>query len=144
MSVVKISDNGPGIPQEDLPNIFKRFYRVNKDRARNTGGSGLGLSICKLITDHYIKNQCYIEMARTEENHSICKNIQDESLRDECCLTVFRDTGNPLICESLSNPDWVKGCYQDYLKIAELFGLSLCEDIPNITYKNECFSKKGQ
>ncbi|HDL18445.1 MAG TPA: HAMP domain-containing protein [Bacteroidetes bacterium] len=48
---VKIEDNGPGIPTEDMPHIFDRFYRVQKDRSRKTGGSGLGLTICKLIVE---------------------------------------------------------------------------------------------
>jgi len=44
---ISVSDTGEGIPAEDLSNIFERFYRVDRSRARATGGSGLGLTIAK-------------------------------------------------------------------------------------------------
>jgi heavy metal sensor kinase len=47
--LVKVSDTGVGIPKEEQEKIFKRFYRVDKSRSRETGGVGLGLSIAEWI-----------------------------------------------------------------------------------------------
>jgi len=50
-AVIRVADTGVGIPAEDLPHIFDRFYRVDKARTHAEGGCGLGLAICQSIVD---------------------------------------------------------------------------------------------
>ncbi len=49
--VIAVADNGPGVPSEDLPHLFERFWRRDASRQRATGGSGLGLSIARHIVE---------------------------------------------------------------------------------------------
>jgi two-component system phosphate regulon sensor histidine kinase PhoR len=61
---ISVEDNGIGIPKVDLPRVFERFYRVDKTRSRDIGGSGLGLSIVKHILESH-KSSIKVE---SEEN----------------------------------------------------------------------------
>jgi len=49
--VVRVSDDGPGIPETDLSSLFEPFFRVDRSRSKKSGGYGLGLSICKRILE---------------------------------------------------------------------------------------------
>jgi len=58
--IVRITDNGEGIEQKNIPRLFERFYRVDKSGSRKEGGSGLGLSIVKHILEAH-KEKIYVE-----------------------------------------------------------------------------------
>lgn len=63
--MVSIRDTGVGIPSQDLPRIFERFYRVDRSRNRTTGGTGLGLAIAR----HLIEGHGGRIWATSEEGH---------------------------------------------------------------------------
>ncbi len=66
--IVEVADNGIGIPAQQVGRVFERFYRVDKHRNRETGGSGLGLSICKHIIEAHNES---IDVLSTEGAGSV-------------------------------------------------------------------------
>jgi signal transduction histidine kinase len=50
-ATIEVADSGPGIPPTDLQRVFERFYRVDKSRGRNPGGTGIGLAIVKNLVE---------------------------------------------------------------------------------------------
>jgi signal transduction histidine kinase len=50
-ATIYVTDDGPGIPDADIPNVFEPFFRVDRSRSKRTGGYGLGLSICRRIME---------------------------------------------------------------------------------------------
>ncbi|MCL1793242.1 MAG: cell wall metabolism sensor histidine kinase WalK [Oscillospiraceae bacterium] len=84
---IVVKDNGMGIPEEDLPHIFDRFYRVEKARSSETGGTGLGLSIAREIVQMH-KGDISVENAEMggtvvsvilPQNSNPKENKQDEN-----------------------------------------------------------------
>ncbi|MGB5272516.1 MAG: ATP-binding protein [Flavobacteriaceae bacterium] len=58
--IVRVTDNGEGIPKQHIPRLFERFYRIDKSGSRSEGGSGLGLSIVKHIIEAH-GEKIYVE-----------------------------------------------------------------------------------
>lgn len=88
---LRITDTGPGIPPEDLPHLFQKFYRVDNSATRAIGGTGLGLFICKKIVELYNGmiwadstlgkgSTFYINLPRIETNRALQMKAKEKAL----------------------------------------------------------------
>jgi len=77
-------DSGPGIPEETLPLIFNRLYRIDSSRSRKTGGNGLGLAICKSIVEMH-------------NGRISARNLEGGGFMIEILLPIARDTEHPVV-----------------------------------------------
>ncbi|MGB8253407.1 MAG: ATP-binding protein, partial [Anaerolineaceae bacterium] len=69
MVSISVCDTGSGIPPEELPYVFDRFYRVDKSRTRKTGGSGLGLAIAKQLVEAHGGKVSVVSPVRSDPKH---------------------------------------------------------------------------
>ncbi len=76
---IEVADNGIGIPAADLPHIFERFYRVDKQRSRATGGLGLGLAIAQQIV-HVHGGKIYVS---SQVGQGTCFQVEIPNLRSQ-------------------------------------------------------------
>ena len=87
---ILIRDTGSGIPAEDLPFLFERFYRVEKHRSKKSGGSGLGLAIVKRILEAHgemITVQSTVGEGTVFEFHLACNQVGKDKEDDTNALT---------------------------------------------------------
>jgi len=75
-AIIQVADHGPGVPEPDLGNIFRPFYRVADARERDTGGVGLGLA----ITEHAMRLQGGTVCARNSSPHGLIVELRLPSL----------------------------------------------------------------
>jgi len=77
-AVIRVTDGGPGIPEAQLEKVFDPFYRIEASRSRDTGGTGLGLTIARNV-------------ARRHGGTLVLRNVAGGGL--ECTLTLPIESG---------------------------------------------------
>jgi len=87
---IDIQDNGPGIPEEKLPFVFDRFYRINSERPKEVAGTGLGLAIAK-------------ELIEAHQGKITVSSIVNKGSRFTILLPVWQDNGGKAVNETHLN-----------------------------------------
>jgi PAS domain S-box-containing protein len=88
-----VRDTGPGIPAEDIPHLFQKFYRVNNTLTRTQGGTGLGLFICRKIVELY-SGRIWVE---SQQNKGSTFYINLPRLSKEKAAELMAEQGSPSI-----------------------------------------------
>ena len=86
--IVRVTDNGEGIPEEHIPRIFERFYRVDKSRSKDKGGIGLGLAIVKHIMEAH--NQKVTVESKIGEGSTFTFSLQ-KGVKEKAMVEEYRD-----------------------------------------------------
>lgn len=105
MAMVHVSDQGPGIPEDEIPNIFKRFYRLDKARNGKAGGSGLGLAIA-------------MEIVKRHGGNIKVDSVVDEGTTFTVCLP-YRHEKKDNKTENERNPDLRRPGFSIYKAVLE-------------------------
>jgi signal transduction histidine kinase len=109
--VVSVQDTGSGIPPEDLPHVFDRFYRVDRSRGRSTGGSGLGLTIAKRIVEAHGGQIWADSWLGAGSTFSFSLRLHDNGGDSEVRSAPVRRPQNCPACGKPLEPDWLLCAY---------------------------------
>lgn len=97
-AVLSVSDNGRGIPPEELGRVREAFYRVDKARSRKEGGAGLGLSLCEQIADIHQRSWSWIPYRRKAQPYGLLFHMKRVSVLK---VIFFLQLGNKSVITSL-------------------------------------------
>ena len=82
IAIIHVADHGPGVPEPDLVNVFRPFYRVADSRERETGGVGLGLA----ITDHAVRMHGGVVCARNSPSGGLIVELRLPAISQPAAL----------------------------------------------------------
>jgi signal transduction histidine kinase len=109
--VVRVQDTGSGIPPEDQPHIFERFYRVDRSRARTTGGSGLGLTIAKRIIEAHGGQIWADSWLGAGSTFSFSLPLRNGTTDSEVLSVSMKRPASCPACGKPIEPDWLLCAY---------------------------------
>jgi two-component system sensor histidine kinase VicK len=96
-----VRDTGPGIPNEDIPHLFQKFYRVDNSATRTIGGTGLGLFICRKIIELY-QGRIWVESTQGKGSTFFINLPRLDTKKAEEMLAVSSTAGSSSVSNALA------------------------------------------